>query len=244
MNVMINDSAAGLGMAAAKQAGNLLRQAIERNGTANLVLATGTSQFETLKHLLTEKVSWDQVSLFHLDEYIGLPRTHPASFRRYLTERFISKVPLKEVHLIDGEANPASECARLAGVLSGRRLDVTLAGIGENGHIAFNDPPADFDAETPFLVVRLDEACRRQQLNEGWFQTLSEVPQRAISMSVKQIMNSHNIICSVPGKRKAAAVKNCLEGPVTPHCPASVLQRHVNCHLYLDREAASLLNRS
>ncbi len=181
--------------------------------------------------------------MFHLDEYIGLSETHPASFRKYLQERFIAKIQsLKTAYLINGETNFWQECKRLNKLISQHEIDVALVGIGENGHLAFNDPPADFETEEPYIVVELDEACRKQQMNEGWFKTFDEVPQKAISMSIKQIMKSKNIICSVPDKRKATAIKNCFENKVSNLHPASILQTHKNCVVYLDKNSASLLH--
>lgn len=242
MKIEIYNTPYELGVAAAKHAAQLLHKVIEANGTANIILATGTSQFETLNQLINENVDWPKVTMFHLDEYIGLPITHPASFRKYLKERFISKVDLKQVFLINGEANAEQECKRLSDIIKQHPVDVALVGIGENGHLAFNDPPADFETEEPYIIVELDDVCRRQQMNEGWFNSIDEVPRRAISMSVKQIMKSKNIICSVPDKRKAAAVKNCLKNPVSNLYPASILQTHNNCIVYLDKDAASLLS--
>jgi len=242
MKIEIYNTAHELGEAAAKHTTQLLREAIETKGTANLILATGTSQFETLHQLINEDIDWRKVTMFHLDEYIGLPVTHPASFRKYLMERFISKVDLKEVYLINGEVNPQQECKRLSEIIIQHPIDVALVGIGENGHLAFNDPPADFETEEPYIVVELDNACRRQQMNEGWFNSIDDVPQRAISMSIKQITKSKNIICSVPNKRKATAIKNCLENTVSNLYPASILQTHNNCIVYLDKDAASLLS--
>jgi glucosamine-6-phosphate deaminase len=241
MQIEICNTALELGKAAATHAALLLHKTIETNSAANIILATGTSQFEILKHLVAEGIDWSKVTMFHLDEYIGLPITHPASFRKYLKERFISQIVLKEAHLINGEINPQQECGRLNKLILQHPIDVALVGIGENGHLAFNDPPADFETEQPYIIVELDKACRQQQMNEGWFNTIDDVPQKAISMSVKQIMKSKNIICSVPGKRKATAVKNCLEHPVTNLHPASVLQSHENCIVYLDKDSASLL---
>ncbi len=232
-----------MGQKAGKTGAELIRKAIQNQGFANIILATGTSQFETLKQLLREEgIDWEKVTVFHLDEYIGLPITHPASFRKYLMERFFSKVKLKAYHLIDGENDPEKECDRLSTLIQNHPIDVAFVGIGENGHLAFNDPPADFDTEKPYLVVELDHACRMQQLGEGWFPCLEAVPTQAISMSIKKIMKSKAIICSVPDQRKAQAVKNCLEGPVTNLHPASILQRHPNCQVFLDEPASSLLS--
>lgn len=242
MKIEMYDSDNALGKAAAKHAAQLLHKAIETNGSANIILATGTSQFETLNQLINEDVDWSKVTMFHLDEYIGLPITHAASFRKYLQERFISKVDLKEVYLINGETNAQQECKRLGELITQHPIDIALIGIGENGHLAFNDPPADFETEEPYIIVELDNACRQQQMNEGWFNSIDDVPQKAISMSVKQIMKSKNIICSVPGKRKAVAVKNSLENTVSNLFPASILQTHAHCIVYLDKDAASLLS--
>jgi glucosamine-6-phosphate deaminase len=181
--------------------------------------------------------------MFHLDEYIKLPVTHSASFRKYLQERFISKVSsLKATCLINGETDPEQECERLGRLITAHTVDVAFVGIGENGHLAFNDPPADFETETPYIVVNLDAACRKQQMGEGWFKSIADVPQKAISMSVRQIMKSKNIICSVPDERKAIAVKNCLEQAVSNLYPASILQTYANCTVYLDKASASLLH--
>jgi glucosamine-6-phosphate deaminase len=243
MNVHIHDSPISLGQAAGRLAADAIRKALLHNGAANIILATGTSQFHTLERLVAEPgIDWSQVTLFHLDEYIGLPDTHGASFRRYLKERFIRQVPaLAATHLIDGENDPDKECSQLADLIRSVTIDVALVGIGENGHLAFNDPPADFETDQPFLVVDLDLDCRNQQLGEGWFPTLDDVPRQAISMSIRQILASKRIICSVPDLRKAAAVRDCLTGPVDPNHPASILQTHPDCEIFLDTAAASLL---
>ncbi|MFC4871626.1 glucosamine-6-phosphate deaminase [Negadavirga shengliensis] len=235
-----------LGKAAGETAASLIKKAIDENGSAHIILATGTSQFETISRLLLDRdIDWVKVTMFHLDEYIGISDTHPASFRKYLKERFLDKVSgLKGYYLIDGEAEPEREAEKLGELISRQPVDVALAGIGENGHLAFNDPPADFETDRPYLVVELDEACRRQQMNEGWFSSLESVPKKAISMSIKQIMKSKNIICSVPDKRKAQAVKDCVEKPVSHMHPASILQRHPSCYLYLDEASASLLEHA
>jgi glucosamine-6-phosphate deaminase len=185
---------------------------------------------------------WSKVTGFHLDEYIGLPASHPASFRRYLKERFVDRVPLAQFHYVNGDApDSQAECQRLGALIAPQTIDVAFIGIGENGHLAFNDPPADFDTEAPYLVVELDEGCRRQQLGEGWFATLEAVPRQAISMSIRQIMRSRAIVCSVPDQRKAKAISSAMEGPITPACPASILQKHRNTSIFLDPPAASLL---
>jgi len=232
-----------LGRHAGKEAAIKIRQAINTKGHANIVLATGTSQFETINQLIEEDLPWEKVTVFHLDEYIGISDTHPASFRKYLKERFVDQVDkLGSIYLIDGEGNSEEACKHLGDLISRHPIDVALVGIGENGHLAFNDPPADFDTEVPYLVVDLDEPCRMQQLNEGWFGSLEEVPTQAISMSIKQILTSKHIICSVPEKRKAQAVKDCLENKVTNLHPSSILQNHPSCTIFLDEASASLLS--
>lgn len=243
METIIQQDPENLGTEAGRKAAILIREAINTNGEANVILATGSSQFETLKQLIIEKdIQWNKVTMFHLDEYIGLPLSHKASFRKYLKERFLDKVPsLKAVNLINGETNPEEECKRLAELIKKSPIDVALVGIGENGHLAFNDPPADFETDRPYLIADLDRQCRQQQVNEDWFASVDEVPKQAISMSVKQIMLSKHIICSVPGKRKAQAVKDCTEGEVSNLHPASILQNHSQCYLYLDTASASLL---
>ena len=243
MDIFIKNDPIELGQSAGKAAADLIRTTIADKGNANIILATGSSQFETLKQLIIEKdIDWSKVSMFHLDEYIGLPESSGASFRKYLKERFLSQVPaLKAVYLVNGETDPAEECKRLGAIIEANPIDVALVGIGENGHLAFNDPPADFDTTEPFIVVDLDEACRRQQFNEGWFPTVDDVPKQAISMSINQICKSKHIICSVPDARKAQAVKDCLKQSVSNMYPASILQRHASCSYYLDKNSAGLL---
>lgn len=243
MNASIYNTPLALGTAAGKEAAELIRDAIASNGTANVILATGTSQFETLKELVEAKgIDWNKVVMFHLDEYISLPVTHPASFRKYLQERFLSQVPkLKNAWLIDGETDALEECKRLGILIQKHPIDVALIGIGENGHLAFNDPPADFETEEPYIIVELNEACKKQQMGEGWFQSLDEVPQRAISMSIKQILKSKRIICSVPGTRKANAIKNTFEKEISNQYPSTILRMHHNCTIYLDKDSSSSL---
>jgi glucosamine-6-phosphate deaminase len=234
-----------MGTAAAAQAAEVIKQAIKNKGQANIILATGTSQFETLKKLVAASgIDFSKVTMFHLDEYIGLGADHPASFRKFLKERFIDKVAsLKAVNFVNGDTDdPQQECQRLGAIIATHPIDVALIGIGENGHLAFNDPPADFDTEEPFIIVELDDRCKRQQLGEGWFEALEQVPRQAISMTIRQIMKSLCLIVSVPERRKAEALKNVLEGEVTNMCPASILQRHQNCKIFMDAEAASLLS--
>jgi glucosamine-6-phosphate deaminase len=243
MKIIVKNDPSELGKAAGRLAARLIRHIIEKKGRANIILATGTSQFETLHQLTKEDIVWSKVIMFHLDEYIGLPESSPASFRRYLKERFIQKVTrLKEIHLVNGEENPVKECRRLSEIIKRTPIDVALVGIGENGHLGFNDPPADFETEEPFIVVDLDEKCRKQQFGEGWFKTISDVPRQAITMSVKQIMKSGQIICSVPDDRKAEAVKDCFENPVSNLFPASILQTHKDCVCFLDKSSSALLS--
>lgn len=244
MQIKIFPTNIEMGAAAAAQGAALIREALAQKGRANLIVATGASQFEMLATLVkADEIAWYHVTVFHLDEYIGLPISHPASFRNYLWQRFVRQLslPLAAFHYIDGETDPAKECERLGQLLHEQPIDVAFIGIGENGHLAFNDPPADFEIDTPYLVVTLDEDCRRQQLGEGWFPTLEAVPTQAISMSVRQMMKSAALICTVPGARKAEAVRKAVEGPITNHLPASILQTHPNATLFLDEPAASLL---
>jgi len=245
MNISVYKNASELGNAAGEIAGRFIQEAIETKGTANIILATGTSQFETINRFIAANVDWSKVVMFHLDEYIGLPVTHPASFRKYLQDKFLSKLPpLQHAWLINGEVNPEQECNRLGELIARHPIDLALVGIGENGHLAFNDPPADFETGKPYIIVELDEACRKQQWGEGWFGSIEDVPRRAISMSVKQMLQSKHIICSVPDSRKALAVKNTLEQQVSNLYPASILQTHPGCHLYLDENSAALLSKN
>ena len=243
MEISISKTRNDMGAKAARAAADAIRKAIAAKGSASIIVATGQSQFEFLASLVAEKVDWSKVTVFHLDEYVGMPITHPASFRKYLKERFADKVrQLKAFHYVNGDnPDPAAECRRVGKLISKTTIDVACVGIGENGHVAFNDPPADFDTDEPYIVVNLDEACRRQQLGEGWFPTLNDVPTKAISMSVRQIMKSKAIICTVPDTRKAKAVKDSLEGAVTNKVPASILQKHPDCRVFLDEPAAATL---
>lgn len=243
-HISISNDKQQLGLLAAKKGASLIRQAIEKQGYATIIVATGASQFEMLENLVKEPIDWSKVEAFHLDEYIGLPITHPASFRKYLRERFVEQVKnLKHFHYIAGDAQDIdAEVARLGDLISQKQIDVAFVGVGENGHLAFNDPPADFATEQPYLVVNLDEACRKQQLGEGWFATLADVPKQAVSMGVRQIMKSTHIINTVPDARKAKAVRCALQGVVSNLCPASILQEHASCHWFLDKDSASLLD--
>jgi glucosamine-6-phosphate deaminase len=232
-----------LSRAAADQASAAVHRAILDRGCARIIVATGASQLDFLEALTNvENIDWQRVEMFHLDEYIGLPITHPASFRKYLLERLIHKVKIAKYHLLDGSGDPSEVVRRVGGALQSAPVDIAFVGIGENGHLAFNDPPADFQTENSYLIVELDEACRRQQVGEGWFADISEVPRRAISMSVRQILKAKEIICIVPDARKAPAVKLCFEGEVSPMAPASILRGHSAATIYLDSESASLLS--
>jgi glucosamine-6-phosphate deaminase len=231
-----------LSAAAARQAAATLRARLESQPAVRLVAATGQSQIEFLDALTREPgIDWTRVDLFHLDEYVGLSIDHPASFRKYLLERLIRKAGIVRYHLLDAETNPLDVAERVGSALAAAPVDLAFVGIGENGHLAFNDPPADFDTERPYLIVTLDEACRKQQVGEGWFASIDEVPRQAISMSVRQILKSREIICVAPEGRKAAAVRACVEGAISPMAPASILRTHPATTLYLDADSAALL---
>ena len=236
--------AAAAGLRAAELGASMIRAAVAQRGRASVILATGASQASMLHALAAAPgVAWEKVTFFHLDEYLGLPVTHPASFRRYLWERFQARlpVPVRAFHYLDGEApDPVAECARMGRLLLEEPVDVAMIGIGENAHLAFNDPPADFTTEEPYLVVELDDACRRQQLGEGWFPTLEAVPRKALSMSIQQLMKSRALVVTVPDQRKAIAVRDSLEGPISPLVPASILRQPGDCRVILDPASASL----
>lgn len=246
MEISILKNKNKLGKEAGKIAAAIIRQAIAEKGEANIILATGMSQFETLEQLVAETgIDWGCVRMYHLDEYIGLPETAKASFRKYLKERFVNLVSaMLEVNLINGEAaDPQEECKRLGELISCHPIDLAFVGIGENGHLAFNDPPADFEIENPYIVVDLDDKCRAQQLGEGWFPTVDDVPTQAISMSIRQMMKAKKIICACPDSRKAQAVVECINLPVSNLHPASILQEHPDCLMFLDEASASLLTQ-
>jgi len=243
VQVKIFETKQELGTAAGRDAAAIINQAIRARDVAYVIAATGASQFEFLDSLVLESVDWTKVTFFHLDEYAGLPESHPASFRGYLKERIVSRVHPRAFHFIDGEANDVqAECRRVGQLIKQQTVDVAFVGIGENGHLAFNDPPADFDTDEPYIVVNLDEACRQQQVGEGWFKSIDEVPVQAISMSIKQILRSREILCIVPDQRKAEAVKASVELSVNPMHPASILQTHERVTLYLDCASSSLLS--
>jgi glucosamine-6-phosphate deaminase len=245
MDMKIDKTKQELGVSAAAMTAKRIREALERKSEISIILATGASQFEMLSELIQAPgIDWSKVTVFHLDEYIGLPDSHPASFRKYLKERFADQVPsLKEFVYVNGDAaDPQAECERLGERIGQTEIEVACIGIGENAHIAFNDPPADFETNDAYIVVDLDDACRRQQLGEGWFPTFEDVPKQAISMGVRQIMKSKCLIVSVPDERKAAAVKAMLTAEISPNVPSTILREHADCHLFLDEPAASQLS--
>ncbi len=243
MKLIIAADRPRLGDWVAEHAAADLKAAIESRGEARLIIATGASQFEVLDALAKRgDVDWSAVTGFHLDEYIGVAADHPASFCRYLRERFVSKLPLRDFHYLDGLGDPSETILRVGAKLTTAPIDVALVGIGENGHLAFNDPPADFETDEPYLIVELDQQCRQQQVGEGWFPNLDAVPQNAISMSIRQIMRTSKIYCSVPDERKAEAVRATLEGPVSPEVPASILRQHDDTILIIDEPAASRIS--
>jgi glucosamine-6-phosphate deaminase len=242
MEIKVFDTKSELGQAAARDAAKIINQSIDERDVAYVIAATGASQFEFLDALTLEEIDWTRVVFFHLDEYVGLPESHPASFRRYLKERVVSRIHPQIFHFLNGEADDVhEECRRVGDLIAEQTIDVAFVGIGENGHLAFNDPPADFDTEEPYLIVNLDDACRQQQVGEGWFKSIAEVPAQAISMSIKQILKSRNILCIVPDQRKAEAVRASVELEVSPMHPASILQQHEHVTLYLDHQSSSLL---
>jgi glucosamine-6-phosphate deaminase len=240
---VFNDRKA-LGEAAAAQAALTIRHATSERGSARIIAATGASQFEFLEALTkAPDIDWERVEMFHLDEYVGLSITHSASFRKYLRERLIQKTGIRKYHLLDGENDPQQAIKTVGLAVTSSPVDIAFVGVGENGHLAFNDPPADFETDEAYLLVNLDEACRQQQVGEGWFSSLAEVPGQAISMSIRQILKSREILCIVPDARKARAVKECFEGEISPMAPASILRTHQNTTVYLDTLSAALLSR-
>ena len=243
LKVKIFSDEKDMGESAAEFVANHINLAIKNNSSANLILATGTSQFAFLEALQRAVINWKKVSVFHLDEYKGISDRHPASFRKYLKERILNIVKPGKVYLIDGDAeNPEEEAVRYEALLKDHPIDIACIGIGENGHIAFNDPPvADFYDTKLVKIVELDEACRKQQLGEGWFPTIDDVPKEALTLTIPAIMSCKTISCVVPGKRKAGAVQNTLNGPISTTCPASILRNHPDSVLFLDSAAASLI---
>jgi glucosamine-6-phosphate deaminase len=244
MILKLFEDKASLAKAAADQAATAITGAIRDRGKARVIAASAASQFEFLEALTaTPGIDWKRVELFHLDEYIGLPMSHPASFCKFLQERLIGKAGITNYHLLNGEENPVRVIRETSKFLSAAPIDVAFVGIGENGHLAFNDPPADFETEQAFIVVNLDEACRLQQVGEGWFKDLSTVPTQAISMSVRQVMKSKEILAVVPDARKAHAIKACFDGEIDRMAPSSILRTHPNATVYLDTHSAALLSR-
>jgi glucosamine-6-phosphate deaminase len=244
MQIRVFTDRKSLGSAAAEQGAAAIRRAIKEHGTARIVGASAASQFEFLEALtVAPGIDWSRVELFHLDEYIGLPSTHPASFCRFLQEHLVAKTGIPVCHYLRGDEDPAEVISHASAAITAAPIHVAFVGIGENGHLAFNDPPADFATEEPFIVVELDEACRRQQVSEGWFASLNEVPKRAVSMSVLQVLKAAEILAIVPGPQKAKAIQTCMEGPVSPTAPASILRTHNNAAVYLDHESAALLKQ-
>lgn len=241
MQIVIKQTSDETGKEAAELGARLIQDAISKKGLANVIFATGAAQFEMLKNIVKLPIDWKALNGFHLDEYVGLSMDHKASFRKFLKERFVDKVDPGTFHYINGEADPEHECNRLNKLILQHPIDVAFVGIGENTHLAFNDPPANFETEEPYIQVTLDEACRMQQLNEGWFNSFDDVPRNAISMSVKQILKSEAIIAVVPEQRKAKAVYLTLKGEISPSVPASILRQHANTTLFLDSNSASLL---
>jgi glucosamine-6-phosphate deaminase len=243
MVVRVFEERNSLGQAAATQAARAIRDAITKRGRARVVAASAASQFEFLEALtVAPGIDWRRVELFHLDEYIGLPMSHPASFCKFLQERLIAKAGITQHHLLNGEEDPGKVIRHMNQTISAAPIDIAFVGIGENGHLAFNDPPADFETEEPYIVVSLDEACQQQQIGEGWFKDLAAVPKQAISMSVRQVLKAKEIVAVVPGPKKAQAIKKCFDGQISPMAPASILRTHANATIYLDRESAALLS--
>jgi glucosamine-6-phosphate deaminase len=242
MHLRILEDRSSLGNAAAEQGAAAIRRAIAEHGKARIVGASAASQFEFLEALAAAPgVDWSRVELFHLDEYIGIPPTHPASFCLFLQERLVAKTGIPVCHFLRGDRDPADVVREANAAITAAPIHVAFVGIGENAHLAFNDPPADFDTEEPFIVVELDDACRHQQVGEGWFPSLDAVPKRAVSMSVRQVLKAEEILAIVPGPKKARAIQACLEGPISPILPASILRTHSNTAIYVDRESAALL---
>jgi glucosamine-6-phosphate deaminase len=246
MQLKVLTDKTALSQAAAGQAASAIRQAITDRGKARIVAATAASQVEFLDILThAPEIDWKRVEAFHLDEYVGLPISHPGSFRKMLLQQLISKTGIAKYHLLDGDATDPGEVLRSVGrELASEPIDIAFLGIGENGHIAFNDPPANFNTEEPYIIVDLDEACRRQQVGEAWFADISQVPRQAISMSVRQILKAKEILAVVPDTRKAQAIKRCFEGEISSMSPASILRAHPNATVYLDNNSASLLSMS
>lgn len=241
LNCEIHPDRASMGLAAAARAAGILRESIKINGTARIIVASAPSQDELLAGLTAaEDIDWSRVTVFHMDEYVGLPSDHSATFRCYQRKHLLSKVVPAAFHEIRGEASdPTQECQRYAELLSAAPIDLVCMGIGENGHIAFNDPPvANFGDPLAVKVVELDEACRRQQVNDGCFPDFDAVPTHAITLTCPTLMSGKSLVCVVPGPRKAEAVASTLESPVSESCPATILRKHPSATLFLDPSAA------
>ena len=240
MQIHLSETAEAMGAAAAAHAERILVETIAARGTARVIAATGNSQLAFLRHLTaSRRVDWSRVELFHLDEYVGLSASHPASFRRVLLEHLVAPTGIPTFHALDGEGDLDSVRRTVGAAIASAPIDVAFVGIGENTHLAFNDPPADFETAEPYIVVALDEACRRQQVGEGWFATIDDVPKQALSMSIRQILAAREILVIVPEQRKAPAVAAVLTAPISPAVPASILRTHERTTLYLDAESAS-----
>jgi len=237
VKIIVSDTPRELGQAAARLAAEYLNELIDKNGYARIVVSTGASQFETFEALIASVIDWSKVEMFHLDEYAGLPESHPASFRKYLKERFVSKVHLLAANFVDGSAEGIIEISKK---LLEKPVNLGFIGIGENGHIAFNDPPADFETKDPYIMVSLNATCKKQQVGEGWFATVEDVPKQAVSMSVFQIMQCKKIISCVPHAVKAKAVADTINSEPTNLIPATILKTHPDWTLLLDKNSAAL----
>ena len=246
MRVEVHPDVASLARAAADEAGGAIRNAIEARGDANVMFASGNSQVAFLDLLVETDIDWKRVTGFHMDEYCGIGPDHPASFRRYMRERIVERTTIGAFHEIQGDVSDFdAECARYAGLLEGHPLDLCCLGIGENGHLAFNDPPvADFEDPVDVKVVELDAACRRQQVGEGHFASIEEVPRNAITVTIPALLRSDTVLAIVPEARKREPVRQALEGPVSTACPASILRTRANVTLHLDTDSASALTNA
>jgi glucosamine-6-phosphate deaminase len=244
MFLKVFEDRTSLSRAAAEQAARAIRRALADRGSARIIAATAASQIEFLDALTkTRYIDWTNVEVFHLDEYIGLPITHPGSFRKMLLELLIKPTGITRYHLLDGDAaDPKAAARRVSKEIASAPIDIAFLGIGENGHIAFNDPPADFETEEPYIIVDLDKACRQQQVGEAWFADISQVPKQALSMSVRQILKANELLAVVPDTRKACAIRDCFENKISPKAPASILRTHPNATIYLDKNSASMLH--
>ncbi|MCL2363737.1 MAG: glucosamine-6-phosphate deaminase [Defluviitaleaceae bacterium] len=245
MEMHVLETPQQLGEQAAKKTAHYINEAIQKKGAARLLMSTGASQFDTISHLRKADIDWTKVEMFHLDEYIGVDATHPASFVKYLKERFVGDdIPLKATHYIDGTRPPQEVIAEITAEINKAPIDVALIGIGENAHIAFNDPPADFDTTDAFIIVNLDDGCKQQQVREGWFPTLDDVPKQAITISVQEILKCKAVISAVPHKEKAKAIHATVTQEVNNLVPATILKTHPDWTLYTDKASASLLDEA